>query len=196
MKLFYCLSLSLIALLFSAAICQNEEAQVEANTPEDNKSEEIKAEADAEDSEDNQIDEVMIELGLDKKDNINREEFKLFLEKILMREVSNEKNPEEEEFVNFLISKAVAMVPEEFTKDELKEFMNSDKMKKAMEEALQEKFGMNLDDMMGAFSGSMGEGTEGGSEEIPKLDDLEGLKDMINAGKEEIENLDTKDKDL
>lgn len=123
-------------------------------------------------SEEEMTNEIISELGLDKKETLTKDDFRQFLEKLMSKDFSG--NPEEEEFMKFIVDKAVESTPENFSLDELKEFVTSDKLRKILEEAISEKFGINFNDLMGAMSGSM-DGLDGG-EAIPNLDDLENLK--------------------
>lgn len=100
--------------------------------------------------EDAALNEAIVLLGLDKKEVLNRNDFKKFIE-FLMTKNENMENLQdnEKELVQFVVEKAVASVPEEFNKNDLKEIVTSDKLRRTLSEAVAEKLGINPDDLMG-----------------------------------------------
>ena len=55
----------------------------------------------------------------------------------------------EKELVQFVVEKAVASVPEEFNKTDLKEIITSEKLRITLSDAVAEKLGINSNDLMG-----------------------------------------------
>lgn len=100
--------------------------------------------------EDAALNEAILLLGLDKKEVLTREDFKKFLEFLMTKNENMDSLQENErELVQFVVEKAVASVPEEFNKNDLKEIVTSDKLRKTLSEAVAEKLGINPDDLMG-----------------------------------------------
>jgi hypothetical protein len=135
--------------------------------------------AEANESEQEMINSIIIEMGLDKKEKLTKEDFRAFLIKLMSKDFTG--NPEEEEFMNFIVEKAVASVPEEFSLEELREFVGSDKLRKILEEAISEKFGLNFNDLLGSMTGNL----DPENNEIPNLDDLENIQDLDQQNIEE-----------
>ena len=139
-------------------------------------------------SEKETVEELIKELGFDKKEKLNREDFKLFVTRLMSKDFKEAEQPgDEKEFIDFLVEKAVSSVAEEFSVDDLRDYILSDKLKKILEEAITEKFGFNFNDLLGSM-GEEGEG-EGENEEIDyddeELANLSDLNEQANLHKHE-----------
>ena len=130
-------------------------------------------------TEEELLEETIKQLEFDKKEKITRQDFKHFIETLMLKDLGTEKNQEEEEFIAFLVEKGTEAFPEEETLEGFKEFMMSDKLKKILDEAVNEKFGINFNDIAGQMGGDGEEEEEGeGSEEEENTDN----KDNESSG--------------
>ncbi len=114
--------------------------------------------------EESAVKAIIHEVGLDNKEKLTREDFRLFMEKLMSKnEDMSNLSDNEKELVKFVIDKAVTSVPEEMTKEELVELVKSDKLRTILTEAVAEKLGVNVNDLMNG-----GETEEEGEEEPEK----------------------------
>jgi hypothetical protein len=136
--------LSLLLVTINVDIENGKEPEIETNNQNeenDNQQEEF--------DEDAAINEAIISLELDKKEILTREDFRIFIEYLMTKNEDVENLPEnEKDLMKFVVEKAIASVPEEFNKEELKEIIKSEKLKKTLSDAVAEKLGMDPEDLL------------------------------------------------
>lgn len=139
--------------------------------------------------EHNIVTKLFNELKINDKDVLSSEEVEIFFDNLLSKESNG--NPEEEEFIQLVISKIVPKLKEPYKKEDLVSFIQSDELQIIVEESILLKFGFNIDDLLGSMSGDISENSQ---KEIPKLDDLEGIRDLMSNFNNDVAQNDTNDK--